>query len=564
MQIHGSDSDSDSDRSSFCPSNDSQDFLILNTNPEEQPIELELGEDSNTDQLYELTWNDPEWRYWRDDGALGVEWFENRLEKLLPVLPEQPLEAEPVAEVLAYDVPASVDLDAFAQLFRSQLELNSPPPDLSQIEELIGICEGRDSERYAAQLPLYLAVAPMSLTFLQFYNDPPQWEVLEAFFKTCKDALLSSSSHQTSGSNRFAYSPHLLVLYPIGMLKRSQLKQRLDKKGVKYRSAQVAYWLGVPQAYAVIEFTDESTRHPALEVLLEEFAPIKVEPLPLDSSLRIPFWKRDTMSRPTDWAPAVHMPQTQRMSRKAQLKSERETFLANLKASMPADISTLPLYIIDFEAAVGGPGFSIPTEVFVVEYTMRKGVHRRYHQFIHPGLIEGPFGPPAKKITMEIPPTGIPYKNFSLANYDYAAIWAELIDILPVDGVIVAKGINTEKECLNWLAARVGVINPYQRIVDFGDLLLVWSRMLGFKHTNEQLVEMQRVCNKFIFDDTRCDYHFDMLDHPDGPYFHCARADVMSYCFALNHLANREFAALMSAEVCEQRMSEGEAYRGHA
>ena len=49
-----------------------------------------------------------------------------------------------------------------------------------------------------------------------------------------------------------------------------------------------------------------------------------------------------------------------------------------------------------------------------------------YHQFIHPGYIPPPWDGMAEKICMKCPPTGIPFRNFALADYDYEAIWGRI------------------------------------------------------------------------------------------------------------------------------------------
>ena len=62
-----------------------------------------------------------------------------------------------------------------------------------------------------------------------------------------------------------------------------------------------------------------------------------------------------------------------------------------------------------------------------------------------------------------------------------------------------------------------------------------------------QMVRLQRAPAAYQFPDCRCDYHVHLLDADpdDGPAYHCARLDCMSYCYALNAVAAHHFPDLV-------------------
>jgi hypothetical protein len=214
------------------------------------------------------------------------------------------------------------------------------------------------------------------------------------------------------------------------------------------------------------------------------------------------------------------------------------------------------MYFIDFEAALTGSNFSLPTEMTIAMYTLRGGFIRPpLHFFIHPGLICEPHVFSAMRVTMFTPPTGIPFGNFALARYDYDIIWQEITEYMPANSFIVAKAPRTEYQCLEWLACRAGTANPYVRIYDYIEFFPILATLCGRELPFARRLELQRRHKLYEFYDTRCEYHQMLMrldqqqpDGEDGHHYHCSRGEVMSYAYALNYAINSEFYTLLKAE----------------
>jgi len=289
---------------------------------------------------------------------------------------------------------------------------------------------------------------------------------------------------------------------------------------------------------------------------LDGTQPCTCRPLHPDDPLRRGFYSEDHKSAPAP-GPAASSTPTPNPSVPKRLPAhlQRETDLAELGCHLRIQgkgVANARWVVIDFEAAISGATYALPTEVCAAEYTLECGFGRRFHAFINPGRIPSVREHQAMNVTLNFPPTGIPFRNFSLASADYAAVWRDLSALFDPSALLVAKGPVVDRHCLQWLATRAGAPGPPPHIYDWEDLVIAMGRESGRVLADTEVETALRLPADYHFEDTCCKYHQWLQRCDASTWYHCAAEDVHAYCYALSALVNRYFPMLVAHPLQER------------
>ena len=395
--------------------------------------------------------------------------------------------------------------------------------------------------------------------------DGPQKEVLQAKLGQCE--VVSASEGEVLKHDPFSNTPTLLRLLPVApKMNRQQLKQWLQERNVEFVDCRMAYMDADHMGWGAVKVTEESLAQVQQQLQGQTLAGVTVQCTVMDdpdgedrNALKKKEKKKDKKV-----LPCPQPTETEKSRREKKEKMRADLLKRTADRFLTEGLDQVQFCFIDFECAFLESEVAAPTELGVVCGTLRDGETGCYHKFIHPGLVPaGKLEHTAAHISLQI--SGIPFRNFTLFEEDYAAIWRELRLSMPEQAMLVAKGSGTESKALQWLCDRAGALGTtVPAIFEYKDLLEVFGIMQQCmsqepvqKPTKLEIEEQERRHKWYQWEHHRCSYHREQMQEPDGDKWHCALCDVRSYLSGLQYMVNHHYPSLVSRPLpCEDPMAE--------
>ncbi|XP_013787391.1 protein maelstrom homolog [Limulus polyphemus] len=197
----------------------------------------------------------------------------------------------------------------------------------------------------------------------------------------------------------------------------------------------------------------------------------------------------------------------------------------------------------------------IPLEIGIVEYSIRRGIIRRFHKFINPGTIPTGYTGKAKEHSEQY--HQIPIFNFNQGDENYLGTYLQIKKFVNPDELdpcpplfCPSDQLSQTKGCLKWLHEQA-YERGHQTLACWDLTVLLLELRLKVNQPIPKVVA-EDYLTKTTFDyipKTRCEFH-EELDSP-----HCALGRAQRLCFmlsdaickyydvepTLNHLPPREF-----------------------
>lgn len=205
------------------------------------------------------------------------------------------------------------------------------------------------------------------------------------------------------------------------------------------------------------------------------------------------------------------------------------------------EISDMKFYLINFNIfCKTQEGEVIPAEIALVEYSIKEGIMKEYHEFIHPDVIPTGYGFTARQHsenTHKIPP-----QNFPLAKSNYMGIYNHMKQFVKSQGKVkypvycLEEEIEQTEGALNWLCSRsLDTTNEHFQVYDVARLLLEYCRFAkneeGFAFVDSPAL-MKDWLTKSSFNhvpNISCSWH-ESVDASN----HCSLSIVKCFCYLMS------------------------------
>ncbi|KAK6173461.1 hypothetical protein SNE40_016906 [Patella caerulea] len=202
------------------------------------------------------------------------------------------------------------------------------------------------------------------------------------------------------------------------------------------------------------------------------------------------------------------------------------------------DITEEKFYFIHFQTLCKTEnGDYLPCEMAVIEYSLIKGITKKFHRFVEPGQMPTGYRYVCMNTSEET--HQIPIENFEKADSNYTGLTIQLENFINPNGELpeyppfycLAENRDMNKYCLDWIhdRSRMGRVSRIRNVYCLEDLLMdLYVHGQGPKISQSGCLDILTSHHWDYTSGTRCDFHEEL----ECKY--CSLAVVQRYAYAFS------------------------------